>query len=287
MKTSAWIGILFCLSMQAFNIPPVHAQWTSAPPIKPGIPTLWIIGDSTVRNGQDTGNNGQWGWGNPIASYFDLNKINVQNRAMGGTSSRSYINLGLWDKVLPEIKAGDYLIMQFGTNDSGPLDDPARARGTLSGNGEETKEIDNPITKKHEVVHTYGWYLRKYIADVKAKGDVHVAICSMIPRNSWTNGKVNRSARYIGASTDAAKEAGVDFINLNDLIATRYEAEGQQKVTDTYFPEKEATHTDWAGAVLNAEIVVSTIKSFDDNDLKQYLLPTPPAGLTAPSGKPR
>jgi len=58
----------------------------------PALPTLWIIGDSTVRNGQDTGNNGQWGWGNPIASYFDQTKINVQNRALGGTSSRTFRN---------------------------------------------------------------------------------------------------------------------------------------------------------------------------------------------------
>jgi rhamnogalacturonan acetylesterase len=91
------------------------AQW-HGPATKPGIPTLWLIGDSTVRNGQDTGGNGQWGWGNPIASYFDQDKINVQNRAMGGTSSRTYMN-SFWDRVLPEIKPGDYLIMQFGHND--------------------------------------------------------------------------------------------------------------------------------------------------------------------------
>src|SRR6184192_3918968 len=86
-------------------------------PINPDLPTLWIIGDSTVRNGQDTGNNGQWGWGNPIASYFDTSKINVQNWALGGTSSRTFRTIGRWDKVLAQIKAGDFLILQFGHND--------------------------------------------------------------------------------------------------------------------------------------------------------------------------
>src|SRR4051794_8039633 len=72
------------------------------PALDPKLPTLWIIGDSTVRNGTlDNGNNGQWGWGNPIAHYFDKNKINVQNRALGGTSSRTYqTNAKLWPTVL-------------------------------------------------------------------------------------------------------------------------------------------------------------------------------------------
>src|SRR3954447_6727740 len=82
-------------------------------PINPALPTLWIIGDSTVKNGADTGDNGQWGWGNPIAAYFDQTKINIQNRALGGTSSRTFWR-DQWPRILPEIKQGDYVIMQFG-----------------------------------------------------------------------------------------------------------------------------------------------------------------------------
>jgi hypothetical protein len=85
----------------------------------------------------------------------------------------------------------------------------------------------------------------------------------------------------------AAKQAGADFIDLNELIASRYDTEGQKKVTDTYFPEKETTHTDWAGAVLNADCVVSGIKALAQNDLKNYILSTPPIDLKNPSGKPR
>jgi lysophospholipase L1-like esterase len=274
------IALLFALGDAAI------AQWASAPPIKPDLPTLWLIGDSTVRNGQDTGGNGQWGWGNPIAHYFDLTKINVQNRAVGGTSSRTYMT-SFWDKVLPQIKPGDYLIMQFGHNDSGALDDPKRARATIPGNGEETKEIDNPITKQREAVHTYGWYLRKYVSDAEAKGVKHIAICSPIPRNAWTNGKMDRNTRYTPVAMEAAKQANVDFTNLNELAATRYDALGQQTVTDTYFPAGEVVHTDWAGAVLNAQCVVAGIKSLDDNDLKGFLLATPPTDLKPPSGKAR
>ncbi|MFX5752271.1 hypothetical protein ABTE32_22895, partial [Acinetobacter baumannii] len=72
-------------------------------------------------------------------------------------------------------------MMQFGHNDSSPLDDTARARGTIKGIGEDSTEIYNPIRKMKEMVHTYGWYMRKFANDAKAKGAT-VIICSPIPR---------------------------------------------------------------------------------------------------------
>ena len=68
------------------------------------------------------------------------------------------------------MKAGDFVLIQFGHNDGGPINDSSRARGSLPGLGEETQEIDNQVTGKHEVVHTFGWYMRKFIADTRAKG---------------------------------------------------------------------------------------------------------------------
>src|SRR5579872_6729056 len=132
---------------------------------KPRVPTLFIVGDSTVKNGTK----GQQGWGDPIAAHFDKTKIKVENHAIGGRSSRTFQTEGRWDKILAAAQPGDFVLIQMGHNDGGPLDDAARARGSLSGTGDETKEIDNPITKKKEVVHTYGWYLRKYIADARDK----------------------------------------------------------------------------------------------------------------------
>ena len=133
-------------------------------------PVFYIIGDSTVRNGDGTGKNQQWGWGSMIADYFDTAKISVRNHAIGGRSSRTFITEGRWDRIMATLKKGDYVIMQFGHNDGGALDDTARARGTIKGIGEESKEIYNPITKKQEVVYTYGWYMRKYIQGYKSKG---------------------------------------------------------------------------------------------------------------------
>ena len=82
-RSSVRLGFGICvLAVLSFALPEAGAAGGKA------LPTLWLIGDSTVRNGQDTGNNGQWGWGNPIAHYFDKAKITVKNKALGGTSSR-------------------------------------------------------------------------------------------------------------------------------------------------------------------------------------------------------
>src|SRR3954469_9334249 len=158
-------------------------------PANPDLPTLFIIGDSTVRNGRGDGRNGQWGWGDILAGYFDPAKINVVNWALGGRSSRTFITEGHWDDLLRLLKRGDFVLIQFGHNDGGSLNDSSRARGSIKGIGNESEEIDNLLTKKHEIVHTYGWYMRKYIQDSRAKGATPI-VCSLIPRKIWKDGKI-------------------------------------------------------------------------------------------------
>jgi lysophospholipase L1-like esterase len=231
-------------------------------------PTFFIIGDSTVRNGDGTGKNQQWGWGSFIAGYFDTTKINIRNEALGGRSSRTFITEGRWDKILANLKPGDYVIMQFGHNDSSPLDDAARARGTIKGIGNESKEIYNPIMKKQEVVYTYGWYMRKYITEAKAKGAIPI-VCSPIPRNEWKDGKVIRSGDSYGKwAQDVAKAEGVYFIDLNNLVAAKYEELGAEKVKP-FFPA-DHTHTNLDGAKINAAIVVNALKNINVARLNKY-----------------
>src|SRR6201992_4500652 len=71
--------------------PASHVKIGLKPPANPKLPTLFLVGDSTVRNGHADGAGGQWGWGEPLVDLFDTSKINVDNRAIGGRSSRSYI----------------------------------------------------------------------------------------------------------------------------------------------------------------------------------------------------
>jgi lysophospholipase L1-like esterase len=233
-------------------------------------PTLFFVGDSTVKNGKGDGSGNMWGWGDLMAPLFDTTKIKLENDALGGTSSRTYITKGLWDKVLAKIQKGDYVILQFGHNDSSPLDDTARARGTIKGVGDSAKEIYNPITKQQEVVHTYGWYLSKMVNEAKAKGAT-VFICSPIPRNDWKEGKViryNGSGYGLWAKQTAESTAAI-FIDLNSITADTYDSMGQEAVKPL-FPN-EHTHTSREGAAINAASVVKGIKELKKCELLKYV----------------
>ena len=111
---------------------PARARRAEILPANPKLPSLFLIGDSTVRNGQGNGAGGQWGWGDFLAPFFDTNQINVVNRALGGTSSRTFYR-DQWPRVLELVKPGDFVIMQFGHNDGSPVNEtvltraPARA----------------------------------------------------------------------------------------------------------------------------------------------------------------
>ncbi len=226
--------------------------------IRPGIPTIWLVGDSTVRNGRGDGAHNQMGWGDELAPFFNTRKVNVVNLAIGGRSSRTYITEGHWAQALQLIKPGDIVLIQFGHNDSGPLDDPARARGTIPGTGDETREIYNPIQKRQETVHTFGWYMTQYVKDAKAKGATPI-LCSLIPRKIWKDGKIVRGgSSYGGWTREVATEQHADFIDLNDITADKYDAMGPAAV-EPLFGDPH-THTTVAGAIINAESVVAGLK---------------------------
>jgi lysophospholipase L1-like esterase len=233
-------------------------------PADPKLPSLLLIGDSTVRNGRGDGSNGQWGWGDSLGKFFDPAKVNIVNRAVGGLSSRTFLTQGHWERAKPFLKAGDFVVMQFGHNDDIALNDATRARGTIKGVGEETEEIDNLLTKKHEVVHSYGWYLRQFIREAKAAGATPI-VCSLVPRKTWKDGKVSRQGdTYAKWAREVAQQEGVAFIDLNDLVALRYEELGQPAVEPLFADEH--THTSKAGADLNAEAVAAELQKLPGLD---------------------
>lgn len=233
-------------------------------------PTIYLIGDSTVKNGKGKGDGGLWGWGNFLYTYFDTTKIVIENDALGGTSSRTFQTRGLWDKVLEKVKPGDYVIMQFGHNDSSPLVDSTRARGTIKGIGNESKDLYNPLTKKQEVIYTYGWYMRKFIKDTKAKGATPI-ICSPVPLNKWKEGKIVRdSSAYAKWAKETAISEHIDFIALNELISNQYDKMGQDVVNRDMFTTTDHTHTSLEGAKINAACLAEGIKELKNNALQKY-----------------
>ena len=78
--------------------------------------TIFMIGDSTMANKSLEGNNQERGWGHVLGGFFSEDIV-VDNHAVNGRSSKSFIDEGRWEVVLNKMKPGDYVFIQFGHND--------------------------------------------------------------------------------------------------------------------------------------------------------------------------
>ena len=164
--------------------------------------------------------------------------------------------------------------MQFGANDNGG----AKGKGALSGIGDET-EMNND-----ETVHTFGWYLKQFVAETRAQNATPI-ICSLTPRKNWSaDGKHFKrdNSTHAAWAEQVAKETNTPFVPLYDIIAAKYEELGPEKVDTLYVPSpKEKLHTGWDGAVINAECVVAGLKGLRNDPLAEFL--SPRAGAVAPA----
>jgi rhamnogalacturonan acetylesterase len=242
--------------------PPLSLELPPLPPIDPSRPTLFLVGDSTVK----VGTPGQVGWGEVVGDAFDLTHINVVNYARGGRSSRTFITEGLWNRVLSAMRPGDYVLIQFGHNDPGELFKTTRPRGSLPGIGDETREGVVALYNSFEVVRTFGWYLRQYVSDARARGATPI-LCSLVPRGIWKDNRIARD-EHATWTHDVATATTTPFLDLNEIIARKYEALGPEKVRALFADEH--THTTPAGARLNAESVVEGLVVLD-SPLTRYL----------------
>lgn len=234
-------------------------------------PMVYLIGDSTVKCGQGKGESGLWGWGDHLSPYFISEKTSIENYALGGTSSRTFQTKGNWEKVLSKLKKGDYLLIQFGHNDSSPVNDESRARGTLKGIGNDSIVIDNLLTKKTETVFTYGWYLEKIVIEAKSKGAKPI-IVTPIPRNIWENQKIKQNPEsYREWAIEIALSCNIPYIDLNKQMSIELEKYSESEVTGKFFFEHDHTHTTIEGAKLVASIVAYEISKLENCKLKKLL----------------
>ena len=95
-------------------------------------------------------------------------------------------------RVAGEAQSEDVVLLQWGHNDAYDINGPT-GRGTLHGLGEETQEIENSLTHRHETVHTFGWYLRQYVTEIRARGAIPV-ILTLTVRDRWNpDGTIERN----------------------------------------------------------------------------------------------
>jgi PelA/Pel-15E family pectate lyase len=158
-------------------------------------PTLYLIGDSTMSDKKDPEKNPEHGWGQMLPELMS-SEINIQNHAVNGRSTRSFIAEGRWDKVKEQLKPGDFVFMQFGHNDQ-KVNDPAR--------------YTNPFTQ-------YRSNLEKFVRETREKGATPILFSSIVRRNFNENGVlVDTHGQYPLVVRMVAKDMDVPFIDLQFL----------------------------------------------------------------------
>lgn len=154
--------------------------------------TIFMIGDSTMADKDLTGGNPERGWGQMLPGFLS-EEIRVDNHAVNGRSTKSFIDEGRWDKVLSLIKKGDYVFIQFGHNDE-KSNDPKRY--TTAGGG------------------TFDANLKRFVNEARAKGGIPVLFNSIVRRNFGTaadaqvlSAAVNQDDVRQDANPDAKRDA--------------------------------------------------------------------------------
>ena len=223
-----------------------------------GKPVVFITGDSTVKN-EDKDQDGMWGWGAVANTVFDETKISIVNAAMAGRSCRSYLNEGRWDKVYNSLQPGDFVLIQFGHNDISTIDKP-KYRGAIAtaADSSHVYKLDNG---RYEVVYSFGWYLKKFIQDVREKGATPILV-SLTPRNEWENGKIERRNDSYGLwYRQVVKETGVELVDLHNLTADYLDKKCGSKAKAEKYYKRDHTHTSLLGAKTNAQCVAKGLRA--------------------------
>ncbi len=268
---SAADGLMRCNHPE---VVPLHAMMKTDLPTtgvkrEKGKPVVFITGDSTVKN-TDRDEDGMWGWGSQAATIFDTDKITIQNSAQAGRSCRSYLREGRWDKVINDVRPGDFVLIQFGHNDAGKELDSGKARNDITGTADSSHvyRVQTKDAVYNEVVYTFGWYLRKMIDDVREKGATPILV-SLTPRNEWPNGRIERRNDSFGKwYRDVVATTGVEFVDLHNITADALDKLGQKK-TQAYY-KNDHTHTSKKGAQLNAQGIAKGLKDIG-SELAKYL----------------
>jgi lysophospholipase L1-like esterase len=213
-------------------------------------PTLYTIGDSTMADKIKPDENPEKGWCQVLPYFFDLNKITIDNRAVNGRSTRSFINEKRWESVYKSLKKGDYVFIQFGHNDEKIAD---------------STRYTNPHT-------AYRYNLIRFVTEAREKGAIPILFSSIARRNFNEHGVlVGTHGEYPIEARLVAQEYNVPFIDLGYFSEVLEQSYGPEKSKDLhlhfkagehpYYPEGKTddTHLSYKGALEIAKIVVAEL----------------------------
>lgn len=221
--------------------------------------TLYCIGDSTMANKKDPDKNPEHGWAQVLQPFFKDNIV-VENKAVNGRSTKSFLNENRWDSIYKKLKKGDYVMIEFGHNDE-KTEDPSR--------------YTNPHT-------SYRYNLIRFVKETREKGAFPILLTSIARRNFNDKGVlIPTHGDYPLETRLVAQEYKVPFIDLEyytELLEQSYGAEKSKQLhlhfkagENSYYKEDKIddTHLSLKGATEIAQIVVNQIKLSDDLSLKK------------------
>lgn len=208
----------------------------------PGTPTIYLAGDSTVTD-RDASNVVSWG---QLLPKFFTDGIAVSNDAQSGETLKSFANALRLDKILSRMKKGDYLLIQFATNDS---------------------KLDWPQTYVDPET-TYKAYLRVYIAEARLRGAIPILVTSMDHGLKGNGLPAHGLGKYPQAMREMAQSEHVPLIDLYEMSQTLYQSAG----SDAPKILVDGTHSSAYGGYEFAKCIVTAIRQ-EKLDLARYIAP--------------
>ena len=220
-------------------------------------PKVFLIGDSTVATFTER-YAPMAGWGQKFQQFFS-DKITVDNRAIAGKSSRSFIEEGKWSRVLNDIRQGDYLLIQFGHND---------------------QKHDHRYTEPYG---TYKKFLTQYIRETRSKGGIPILVTSVMRRRFNRDSELfDTHGHYPKAVQQLANELDVPLIDLHQRSFAHFAQLGEEATKNIFlwlkpgesknYPRglEDNTHFSGYGAQEVGKLVIEGLKALD-LPLKSYL----------------
>ena len=216
--------------------------------------TIYTIGDSTMADKIQPNENPETGWCQVLPSFFDLNQVTIDNRAVNGRSTKSFINENRWESVYDSLKKGDYVFIQFGHNDAKVAD---------------SSRYTNPHT-------TYRHNLIRFVTETRAKGAIPILFSSIARRNFNEQGVlIGTHGDYPLAMRLVAQEYQVPFIDMeyfSELLEQSYGPEKSKELhlhfkagEHSYYPKGKSddTHLSSKGATEIAKIAVRELQKLN------------------------
>ncbi len=213
--------------------------------------TVHLVGDSTMADKPDPARNPERGWGQALREFLD-DAVTVDNRAVNGRSTRSFIGEARWDSVRVRLKPGDYVLIQFGHNDQ---------------KVEDSTRYTNPYT-------AYRRNLERFVVESRARGATPVVLSSIVRRRFNAAGVLEDThGVYPWVARTVAREAGAPFVDLQLLTEELVAGAGPERSTAFYvyttagqfpaFPaaRQDDTHLSPLGATAVARLAARALRT--------------------------